>query len=999
MARIPDEEIERLKKEIAIERLVSGFGIELKRTGANLVGRCPFHDDRTPSLIVTPSTNLWRCMGKCNVGGSTIDWVMRTQGVSFCHAAELLRADHPSLAAGNGHVVRQATTTKLPSPITQDADDQQTLRDVVRFYHDTLRESPEALRYLESRGLTHPEMIEHFRLGFANRKLGLTLPEKNRKAGAELRGRLERLGILRETSGHEHMNGSVVFPIFSLEGDVLGMYGRKIGEGLRPGTPLHLYLPGPHCGVWNEEALVASQEIILCESIIDALTFWCAGFRNVTASYGVNGFTDDHRAALKKHGTTRVLIAYDRDEAGDNAAKELAGELLAMGIECYRVQFPHRMDANEYALHVQPAAKSLGMLLNQAHWLGKGQPPRQEAEKAAEKVIVDPVAVEPLADPKTAAKGKTDAPVPSLAADVVPREDTLAQMEVRAHEIVISREDRRYRIRGFAENTSYHLLKVNLLASRGDGFHVDTFNLYTAHQCAAFVKQAALELGVSQEIVKGDLRHVLGQLEAMQDEQIRAALTPKPREVAMSEEDRTAALALLRDPNLLQRVAADFERCGLVGEETNKQVAYLATVSRHLESPLAVVVQSSSAAGKSSLMDAVLQFVPEEERIQYSSMTGQSLFYMGEMDLKHKVLAIVEEEGARSAAYALKLLQSEGALSIASTGKDPATGKLVTHQYRVEGPVMMFLTTTAIDIDEELLNRCLVLAVNEDREQTQAIHRLQREQQTLEGLLKREERRDLIRLHQNAQRLLKPLFVANPYARGLTFLDSLTRTRRDHAKYLTLIRAIALLHQHQRPVKTAQHRGKTIEYIEVEPKDIDEANRLIGEVLGRSLDELPPQTRRLLLLIDEYVTAECVRLKVERTDFHFSRRDVRTATGWHETQLRVHLDRLQEMEYLLAHRGGRGQSFVYELVYEPSADAAKPQLPGLIHIYDTNFAGPEDGFAARSRRQSGAFAATSRPHETRMNTGANGIFARKPVNGTDTGVGPSPVIGIGAGGR
>jgi hypothetical protein len=702
---------------------------------------------------------------------------------------------------------------------------------------------------------------------------------------------------------------------------------------------------------------------------------------------------------LKKHGTARVYIAYDRDEAGDSAAATLADELLATGIECFRVLFSKGMDANEYALKVQPAAKSLGMLLNQAHWLGKGQPPRPEAEKAAEEVIAVPVAEEPLADSKPAAKEKTDAPVPSLAADVLPREDATAQAEVRAHEIVIARDDRRYRVRGFAENTSYHLLKINLLASRGDGFHVDTFNLYTAHQCAAFVKQAALELGVSQEIVKGDLRHVLGKLEAMQDEQIRAALTPKPREVAMSEEDRTAALELLRDPNLLERVTTDFERCGLVGEETNKQVAYLATVSRHLESPLAVVVQSSSAAGKSSLMDAVLQFVPEEERIQYSSMTGQSLFYMGEMDLKHKVLAIVEEEGARSAAYALKLLQSEGALSIASTGKDPATGKLVTHQYRVEGPVMMFLTTTAIDIDEELLNRCLVLAVNEDRAQTQAIHRLQREQQTLEGLMRREERRELIRLHQNAQRLLKPLFVANPYARELTFLDSLTRTRRDHAKYLTLIRAIALLHQHQRSVKTAQHRGKTIEYIEVEPKDIDVANRLIGEVLGRSLDELPPQTRRLLLLIDEYVKAECARLKVERADFHFSRRDVRTATGWHETQLRLHLDRLQEMEYLLVHRGGRGQSFAYELVYEPSANAAKPQLPGLIHIYDGNFAGVEDEFAARSRRQSGAFAATSRPQETRMNTGANGIFTRKPVNGTDTGVGGTPVIGMGAGGR
>ncbi len=108
---------------------------------------------------------------------------------------------------------------------------------MVGFYHETLKNSPEALRYLESRGLTHPEIVDRFKLGFANRKLGLTLPDKNRKAGADLRGRLQRLGILRAESGHEHMNGSVVFPIFSLDGEVLGMYGRKITPGLREGTP------------------------------------------------------------------------------------------------------------------------------------------------------------------------------------------------------------------------------------------------------------------------------------------------------------------------------------------------------------------------------------------------------------------------------------------------------------------------------------------------------------------------------------------------------------------------------------------------------------------------------------------------------------------------------------------------------------------------------------------------------------------------------------------
>ena len=245
-------------------------------------------------------------------------------------------------------------------------------------------------------------------------------------------------------------------------------------------------------------------------------------------------------------------------------------------------------------------------------------------------------------------------------------------------------------------------------------------------------------------------------------------------------------------------------------------------------------------------MDAVLSFVPEEERVQYSAMTGQSLFYMGETNLKHKILAIAEEEGAHRASYALKLLQSEGELTIASTGKDPATGNLVTQEYRVEGPMSLFMTTTAIDIDEELMNRCLVLAVDEDREQTRAIHRLQRERRTLEGLTKKHERQAILALHRNAQRLLRPLAVVNPWADQLTFLDDRTRTRRDHEKYLTLIDAIALLHQHQRPIKSATIAGQVVEYIEASLADIELANRIAHEVLGASLDELPPQTRRVL---------------------------------------------------------------------------------------------------------------------------------------------------------
>ena len=947
MARIPDGEIERLKREVSLERLVEAQGIELKRHGADLLGLCPFHDDKTPSLVVSPKRNLWHCLGACQAGGSVIDWVMKRDGLSFRHAVDVLRGD----------AVPGAAAVVAPLPVAEIAEDRELLSQVVAYYHETLKQSPEALGYLEQRRLRSHEAIERFRLGFANRTLGYRLPMKGTKASLGARERLQRLGVLRE-SGHEHLNGSLVVPIFGEAGEVLGMYGRKVTpeSKLRKGTPLHLYLPGPHRGVFNVEALQASRTVILCEALIDALTFWCAGYRNVTASYGVEGFTADHLAAFKKYETERVLIAYDRDDAGERASAALAERLQAQGFECFRVQFPKGMDANEYASKVQPTEKSLGVLLRNAVWLGKGKPPAVDLGALTCAIEVLPAAVsaasesatrqEPIAAPpahealaaRVDSSPATSAPLlapaePPAALPLAAKEELPPAEDAASgagDELVFEFGERRYRVRGLQKSLSHDALRVNVLASRGERVHVDTLDLYSARQRTAFIKQAAAELESHEDTVKRDLGQLLLKLEAAQDELIKKTLEPKTKDVKLSDEEQAKALELLRDPQLLERILRDFEACGTVGEETNKLLGYLAAVSRKLEEPLAVVVQSSSAAGKTSLMEAVLAFMPAEERVKYSAMTGQSLFYMGETNLKHKILAIVEEQGAERASYALKLLQSEGELTIASTGKDPQTGKLVTHEYRVEGPVMIFLTTTAVEIDEELLNRCLVLTVDEDREQTRAIHRLQREKQTLEGLLSRRVRPALLKVHQDAQRMLKPILVANPYARHLTFLDDRTRTRRDHVKYLTLIRTIALLHQYQRPVLSVEHGGVVVPYVEVTREDIAVANRLAHQVLGRSLDELAPQTRRLLVALDSMVREECRVKKVERAELRFTRREVRERLGFGNTQLKVHLGRLEEMEYVLVHRDG--QSTSYELLYEGQGQDGQPFVCGLLDV-------------------------------------------------------------------
>ncbi|WP_211214971.1 CHC2 zinc finger domain-containing protein [Microbulbifer variabilis] len=241
MARIAGQEIERIKSEISLLRLVESQGYQSERQGKDYVVSCPFHEEKTPSLIISPKSNLFNCFG-CGAAGSVIDWVMKTRGVSFRFACELLQKDLGLITETGTRTVKQNTTIKLDMPLNADADHQMALAQVMDYYHATLKQSPEALTYLENRGLGDRELIERFKLGFANRTLGYRLPEKAYKAGKEIRGKLQAVGLLR-ASGHEHFNGSVVVPIFNRDGDLVEIYGRKIRDDLRKGTPKHLYLP------------------------------------------------------------------------------------------------------------------------------------------------------------------------------------------------------------------------------------------------------------------------------------------------------------------------------------------------------------------------------------------------------------------------------------------------------------------------------------------------------------------------------------------------------------------------------------------------------------------------------------------------------------------------------------------------------------------------------------------------------------------------------------
>jgi hypothetical protein len=494
---------------------------------------------------------------------------------------------------------------------------------------------------------------------------------------------------------------------------------------------------------------------------------------------------------------------------------------------------------------------------------------------------------------------------------------------------VIAFAERTYRVRGLTAS-GLDRLRVNLRMESGHRVHLDTLDLYSHRARVALVKELARLFEMDEEALAREVAELIESLEGLRLELAKhGEAAAAPARVEIPDREREEALRLLRAPDLVERILGDFERAGFVGEKTALTVGYLGTISRLLDEPLGLLIVSRSGAGKSSLEDALCDFVPEEDLSKYTRLTGQALFYKDEDSLAHKVLAIEEEQGAAEAAYSIRTLQSAQALTIAATRSDPQSGKLRTEEYRVRGPVFIVLTTTSPEaLDYETRNRFVQVGIDESAEQTRRILRRQREADTLDGVLRREETSVICRTQQNLQRLLRPLKVVNPYAPQLAYPDERLQMRREQKKYLTLIKTIALLHQHQREIKRASRHGIEVEYVEVIPSDIALANRLAREVLGLSLDELAHPTRLLLKHLLELTRDRKAGEKL------FTRHDVRQATGWTDWQVRIHLGQLAELEYVVLACGRNGRRMTYELLFDGDPEENRRYLAGLVDVAD-----------------------------------------------------------------
>jgi hypothetical protein len=892
------------KRRVDLVSLFSHFGVELAAKGKSHTGCCPFHDDSTPSLSVDREKGLYHCFG-CGEAGDAITLVRSMKGCEFAEAVRWLTewagsATPAEPASGaerrNGHGGAKHTgepsesaetsaktetgsgETPKPEPVSLDA--------VSEVYEAALSHSEKAQSYLKSRGLTDPALWRRFRVGYAEGNLSERLSKRQKAA-------LTEQGIFTER-GREAMRGCITVPLFDEQERVAGFYGRAIAKGAKP---QHRYLAGPHRGLVNRRAAaVYRDELILTESVIDALSLIGLGVENTIPCYGTNGFSELHEELLRENRVETVVLAFDADEAGREAVGKLTERLLAAGHAVKVIEPPaEHPDWNAF-LCAGGDGETVKQLIAETE---RSEPEREETD---------------------------DLEVTDL-----------------GHKRIFTTGGVSYRLLGLRE-LFVSSLRVNIRAESAEAKYIDNADLYSAKSRSMFAQNAGRALGSEPSRIERDLLRILEYLEAERDARFAEDTDTEPPE--LSETEREAGMALLRDPEIFSRIPRDLERLGYVGEELNKLLVYLAATSRRLADPLSVLVISESAAGKSFLIDTVKRLMPAEEVVSITSLSDQALNYLGEDGLLHKFLVMGEAVHSEQIEHQVREMLSAKELSRLVAVKDPKTGVLRSETVRKPVVVSCAMSTTNPDVNPENASRFFLIHADESREQTARIHAVQRRKYALSRYREAETAEEIIRAHQAAQRLLRDRRIINPFAEALSFPQQAMRSRRDHERFLDLIAACSFLRQYQKEEQeTEDASGNPIRYIESDLTDYAAAYRIMTSILSATLSAVPERAHTLYEAARRLAREKAHAEGLSAEEVSFTQRELREQTGLNHTAVKRTVRLLCDYEYLIPTGfSARGHRRGYKLL----ADEAL-ELVGAVGIPS-----PEEVEAKLEKLQSGS---------------------------------------------
>jgi len=836
------EEFEKdaLKGKVDIVDLFLEFGVKLTKKGKNYIGLCPWHEDKNPSLSVDRDKGLYNCFG-CGESGDVFTLVEKMKGYGFKKALEFLNSKVGSPAALKAP---EAAVVKQQEP----AHTSYNLTDITDYYHKKLYEKKQALKFLEKRGIKNKELYNRFRIGFADGSLLKACTNGQKDA-------LKALGIVRD-NGSEHFFNCVTFPIIDEQEHTVSIYGRSTASST------HLYLAGPHKGVFNCKASKVYDEIIITESIIDALSLIQLGIENVQSCYGTNGFTTAHIKLLKDNLVKTIIIGFDSDEAGKTASEKLKPKLLEHDFKVKIIAPPKGKDWNEYLV----AGGSKEEVLSRID------------QAAAEKKLKTPFNVS--------------------------KQENIYVFDI---------DELTYRVIGVKE-IFVQDLKVTIKACYGKESFYDRLDLYSARSRTSYSSNLGIIFRVEPTRIERDLVKILEHLEDVRDK----ALHVDVKEKELTAEEQALGVKFLQSKDIYAQIVTDMETLGYVGEEVNKRLIYLVAVTRLLPKPLSVYIQAGASSGKSYLLETLRKLLPSECVKAITSFSDQSLNYLKESDFEDKVFMVGEAIHNEVVEAQVRQMQSENELSRLVTLKDPKTGELSSREIRHKVRIAFMMSSTALYLNPENASRCLVLHVDESAEQTERVLKKQRHKRTFSGYMEEaHEIPKIIKKHRAAQSLLQKLPVLNPFAPHLTFPKVRTTMRRAQEQFLSLIDTSCLLRQLQKEhiTKTDPTTGKTIEGIECDIADYSIAYELFTKgVLGINFDDIPSGTKDLYEGIRKLCKEQSKKERLEPTQVSFIQKQVREHTGMGGEFVKKHLRILVEYEYIQLVGGKRhGTRFSYRL--------------------------------------------------------------------------------------
>ncbi|MHA4812653.1 CHC2 zinc finger domain-containing protein [Flavitalea flava] len=875
-------EIKEIKALLSIETVLDHYGLQPDKHDRL---HCPFHPDKTPSLQIFPQTSTYCCFSS-NCTAGTGDQIQFIQLMEKCSKHEAI-VKAASLVGGNNPAPMPAIPTKLF--VEADLLEKEALMGkVFSYYKKALPLTRKAVEYLQHR------CIDYTRAEIGYNSGGLHGESKNH----HLARSMEKYGLLKSLPARGYSvwaRDCVLFPLRNSEHKIVSLYGRSITNN---SDQRHFYLSGRE-GVYPGYPKAATIRIILTESILDAATLLqqpqVTIHYEILALYGTNGLTDEHQQAILalKH-LEEVIFMLNGDAAGEAATAKhyhtLRSLLPKVKITC--VPVPDGEDVNSLLqTHADP--KILADLIEQ----------RMGFSFSMEKEKPDQPEILTKPTPHRAA-GKLVTTNPELLSY-----DSGELLITVLGGIKLTGLDR-MRVTLKVEHKAKPLLPVR--------HNLDLYNQPHSEQLAGKIAES---FEISTQGTTQTLAALVSELETYRASRMESLQPRAAEKPTLSPAQRQAAITYLKQANLLERTNEDIGRSGIVGEETNRLIAYLVYSSRKLAVPLHLMFLGSSGSGKTWLQEKVSELIPAEDKLEITQITENAFYYFKQDELKNKLLLIEDLDGAESSMYPLRELQSKRRISKTVTLKD-SKGNLKTITLVVEGPVSVSGCTTREKVYEDNANRCLLLYIDTGKDQDRRV--MDYQTRLAAGEINREAEQHIRQQFQHLQRVLAPVRVLNPYANYLNLPEQVFKPRRTMTLLLAFIETITFYHQYQRPVK---RDAEGHPYVETTVEDIEAAFSLLKEALFHKSDELNQATRNFLEQLKGILTAQ--------QQESFTTKAIRVSLRLAPSTLKRYLVELQRYGYIKVSGGNRYTKYEYAITnyqeYDQLKSAIDQHLQEILH--------------------------------------------------------------------